>query len=134
MFDFEEMNIDSEVNHAYCDASMEDDLKRLLLFRKVVKVEATSDQTALIYLDNGVVLETEGNEGCGGCGNGWYYLEELNHCDNAITNVEVSVDVNETEFSIFVFADNKAVNLVTYTGDDNGYYGTGFYLTAYLPK
>lgn len=128
------MMVDPEVHYAWCDKGMEEDLKRLLLFRKVTKVEEVTDQLARITLDNGVVLETQGNEGCGVCGNGWYYLTALNGCDNAITNVEVSVDDCETKFSIFVFADNKQVNLVTYEGDDNGYYGTGFYLTAYLPK
>lgn len=128
------MRVDPEVRYAWCDEGMEEDLKRLLLFRKVVKVEEVTDQLARITLDNGVILETQGNEGCGGCGNGWYYLTALNGCDNAITNVEVSVDDCETKFSIFVFADNQQVNLVTYEGDDNGYYGTGFYLTAYLPE
>ena len=65
---------------------------------------------------------------------GWYYLTALNSCDNAITNVEVSINDAETVFSIFVFAENKQINMVTYEGDDNGYYGTGFYLTAYLPE
>lgn len=130
----ENMRVDPEVRYAWCDEGMEEDLKRLLLFRKVVKVEEVTDQLARITLDNGVILETQGNEGCGGCGNGWYYLTALNGCDNAITNVEVSVDDCETKFSIFVFADNQQVNLVTYEGDDNGYYGTGFYLTAYLPE
>lgn len=134
MPNFEELIVDPEVNNAYCDASLESDLERLLLFRKVVKVTTIDDMTAEITLDNGVILHTRGNEGCGGCSNGWYYLEELNACDNAITNVEVRVNMAETEFSIFVFADNQEVNLVTYTGDDNGYYGTGFYLTAYLPQ
>ena len=134
MFDFEGMNVDSRVNHAHCDSSMEDDLKRLLLFRRVVKVETIDNRTAHITLDNGVILHVRGNEGCGGCENGWYYLSELNICDNAITDVRVQVNDAETEFSIFVFADNSKVNLVSYTGDDNGWYGTGFYLTAYLPK
>lgn len=127
------MAINPHLNNAYCDEGLTDELKNLLLFRKVVKVEEIDDMTAEITLDNGVVLHTQGNEGCGGCGNGWYYLDALNTCDNAITDVEVRVDAAETEFSIFVFADNQEVNLVTYTGDDNGFYGTGFYLTAYLP-
>ena len=48
--------------------------------------------------------------------------------DNAITNVEVVQDEYETVFSIFVYADDTRINLVTYEGDDNGYYGTGYYL------
>ena len=60
-------------------------MRDLLLFHKVVKVEG-DDQNAELTLDNGVKLYTEGNLGCGGCGNGWYYLVALNNCDNVITN------------------------------------------------
>ena len=128
------MEIDLNFHNILCDKDAEEKLKEFLLFRKVVKVEEVDDQTANITLDNGAVLRTRGNEGCGGCGMGWYYLTALNSCDNAITNVEVSINDAETVFSIFVFAENKQINMVTYEGDDNGYYGTGFYLTAYLPE
>ena len=110
------------------DEGFNDYVKELLLFHKVVSVQARNDQDAELVLDNGTVLEVYGNEGCGGCGNGWYYLTALNKCDNAITNVEVVQDECETVFSIFVYADDTRINLVTYEGDDNGYYGTGYYL------
>ena len=110
------------------DEGFNDYVKELLLFHKVVSVQARNDQDAELVLDNGTVLEVYGNEGCGGCENGWYYLTALNKCDNAITNVEVVQDEYETVFSIFVYADDTRINLVTYEGDDNGYYGTGYYL------
>ena len=110
------------------DEGFNDYVKELLLFHKVVSVQARNDQDAELVLDNGTVLEVYGNEGCGGCENGWYYLTALNKCDNAITNVEVVQDECETVFSIFVYADDTRINLVTYEGDDNGYYGTGYYL------
>ena len=110
------------------DEGFNDYVKELLLFHKVVSVQARNDQDAELVLDNGTVLEVYGNEGCGGCGNGWYYLTALNKCDNAITNVEVVQDECETVFSIFVYADDTRINLITYEGDDNGYYGTGYYL------
>lgn len=97
-----------------------------LLFRKVVKVEEISDQEAELTLDNGVVLVAEGNEGCGGCGNGWYFLTALNACENAITNIEFVEDGCETCYSIFVYAMDNRINLLTYEGDDNGYYGVGY--------
>ena len=96
----------------------------MLLYRKVVSVEQNSDQNATLVLDNGTRLKTYGNDGCGGCGNGWYYLDELNKCDNAITNVECTDDGEV--YHIFVFADNRKINLVEYSGYDNGYYGTGY--------
>ena len=50
-----------------------------LMFRKVVKVREVDDQTAELTLDNGVVLVAEGNEGCGGCGNGWFLFDRPEH-------------------------------------------------------
>lgn len=104
-------------------------MKELLLGRKVVKAEVIDDQVAELTLDNGVVIETVGNEGCGGCGNGWYYLEELNDCNNVITDVECVVESNKYDddvYHIYVFAEDKKINLIQYGGGDNGYYGTGY--------
>jgi hypothetical protein len=99
--------------------------------RRVTKV---SDDT--LQLDDGTTWRLVGNNGCGGCTAGFYALTELNGVDNIITNVEVvdgrkygSFDRDST-WSIFVYADNRRVNLATFTGDDeNGYYGTGFQIT-----
>lgn len=113
------------------DNDFQKKVEDLLLFRKVVSVREFGDQVAELTLDNGVVLVTEGNEGCGGCGNGWYYLNALNRCDNAITKVECEDD-GET-YSIFVFAENEKITLVQYDGYDNGYYGTGYTLSVRMP-
>lgn len=98
-----------------------------LLYRKVIAVREVDNQTAELTLDNGVVLVARGNEGCGGCGTGWYYLTALNTCDNIITNVEL-VERNEAIYSIFVYAEDQRYNLLTYEGCDNGYYGVGYTL------
>jgi hypothetical protein len=114
------------------DAHFEESVKELLLYRKIVKVERLNDQEGALTLDNGTQLMVEGNEGCGGCGNGWYYLDELNDCDNAITDVkcEASGDANDFDnlYNIFVYAEDKRINCVQYSGGDNGYYGTGYWL------
>ena len=105
----------------------EDKIKELLLYRKVEKV---SDNKLL--LDNGIELEIVPNEGCGGCSSGWYYLEELNGCDNAITNVEfveenLDSDNYDYSYKIFVYAENQQIKLLQVDGSDgNGYYGTGY--------
>lgn len=113
------------------DAEFSEYIKEQLLFHKVVSVKASlNEQNAELTLDNGTILEVYGNEGCGGCENGWYYLTALNKCDNAITNVEVVENECETVFSIFVYADDTRINLLTYEGEDNGYYGVGYYLQA----
>lgn len=114
----------------YCeDNDFKNFVREQLMFRKVIEVRQKDDQTAELVLDNGVVLVAEGNEGCGGCGNGWYYLTTLNTCDNAITNVEF-VESGEEVFSIFVYSADNRINLLTYEGCDNGYYGVGYTIHA----
>lgn len=118
--------------------SNEEEIRSLLLYRKVVKV---SDDT--LALDNGTVLKFEGNWGCGGCASGEYDVTELNSCDNMITNVElVRTDENggpvddweegTTVYRIFVYAENRKINLLTVEGTDgNGWYGTGYHIDVY---
>lgn len=108
------------------DTRFEQDMKDILLYRKIVSVEQVGDQDARLILDNGVKLDVSGNQGCGGCSNGWYYLKELNNCDNAITDVEAYSEGADEVYKLFVFADNKKINVLTYEGTDNGYYGTGY--------
>ena len=101
------------------------ELEKLFVGHKVVVVD---DET--IELDNGVRAKLHGNEGGCLCNSGDYFLTELNGCDNIITSVEVVHEGDyEEHYRLFVFADNKKVNLATFEGTDgNGYYGTGFYI------
>lgn len=103
-------------------------IEELLLYRKIIKAKNNT-----LYLDNGVELQVEANEGCGGCSAGWYEIVELNNCENAITNVEFVVDndtkydYDETSYKIFVLAADKRIKILQVDGDDgNGYYGTGY--------
>lgn len=113
------------------DSDFKGFVREQLMFRKVVEVHQMNDGlTAELVLDNGVVLVTQGNQGCGGCGNGWYYLSALNTCDNAITNVEFVESGYEEVFSIFVYSADNRINLLTYEGSDNGYYGVGYTIHA----
>lgn len=112
------------------DSSFEENVTELLLYRKITKAERIDELEGVLTLDNGIQLVVKGNEGCGGCENGWYYLDALNDCDNAITNVKCVVEQQEYEdvYNIFVFTDDKRINCVQYRGSDNGYYGTGYHL------
>lgn len=112
------------------DMNFGERVKELLLYRKIVKAEKISDQDGVLTLDNGTRIIVEGNEGCGGCENGWYYLDEINGCDNAITSVEceISGDEDVDVYNIFVYAEDKRINCVQYSGSDNGFYGTGYHL------
>ena len=106
----------------------EENITEQLLYRKIVKVEGET-----MYLDNGIELKIKPNEGCGGCSSGWYWVSELNTCENAITNVEFIADNDtkndrgETSYKIFVLAADKRIKILQVDGDDgNGWYGTGY--------
>ena len=116
----------------------ENGIRDLLMYRKIINVE---DDT--LFLDNGVELQVLPNEGCCGCGNGWYGIKELNGCDNAITNVEFECSkINQNDkwsdeysYKIFVYAENKKIKIVQVDGDDgNGYYGTGYSISVKFPE
>ena len=109
-----------------------------LLFGRKVKVVNENE----LLLDNGLVLEIQANEGCGGCASGWYQLKELNGCDNAITNVEfVCEGINDgdgwddTSYKIFVLAEDTRIKLLQVDGTDgNGYYGTGYSIVVKIKE
>lgn len=122
-------------------AANEQAVRELLIGRKVVSVEQVGENTYygiehIATLDNGVTLVFQGNQGCGGCSEGWYEVDELNRVDNAILGVEFeqgdkkgawgSIDA----FRIFVYAENEKIKLLEVSGHDNGYYGTGYYVTV----
>ena len=118
------------------DADFESKIKDLLLYRKIVEVSEISgdeERCGELLLDNGVKLVVWGNDGCGGCGNGWYYLKNLQGCDNAITDVRCAINEDYSSYGddiyqIFIFTENQEIECVRYEGYDNGYYGTGFTL------
>lgn len=111
------------------------ELVNLFVGKSVTKV----DEDKLV-LSDGTSLEIVPNQGACSCGAGDYYLEELNECENIITNVEVeSVDTTDTgpndyyntdtTYHLFVYAENRKINLLTVQGSDgNGWYGSGFWI------
>lgn len=107
----------------YCEDKKE--LVDLFVGKSVTKI---NDHTLL--LSDGQILEIMPNEGCGGCSEGWYDIDELNECENIITNVEVDVEGYEEVFHLFVYAENRKINLLTVSGHDNGYYGTGYWINV----
>ena len=111
-------------------------VEELLLYRKIVSITQVDSMEAILTLDNGTELIVFGNEGCGGCGNGWYDIYELNECNNVITDVQCLTE-NESadgKYHLFVYAEDRRINCVTYDGYDNGYYGTGYNLYVRLKE
>lgn len=107
-------------------------LKEQLVGHKVVAVDSLR-----LTLDNGYIISIRENEGCGGCGNGWSSMnipEDLVDCENAIVDVEVKSDPNgySESYIISIFKENKVLSAINADdGYGNGYYGGGFYVTAY---
>lgn len=116
-----------------------------LFGRKIVAADTvdngTDDTRGYLTLDNGVVLEVVGNEGCGGCSNGWYYVSEVATCDNLILGVEFEEELNSEDrweesyiYRIFVLTANEKIKVVQVDGSDgNGYYGTGYHVNVKVP-
>lgn len=122
-----------------------DRLKELLVGHKIVKAEGAAitddlgyrdDNTGVLTLDDGTVIEVEGNDGGCACNSGCYPLTELNHVDNIITNVEVEENPGgdydepyEGYYRIFVIAEDRRLMVASFDGTDgNGYYGTGWWM------
>lgn len=118
--------------------TMEDELeiKECLLGRSVKVIDDDK-----LQLDNGLILHIIPNQGCAGCASGNYHIEELNECQNAITNVETVCDYltqnsgeDERSYKIFVLAENKRIKLLQVDGDTgNGYYGSGYEIIVKAP-
>ena len=110
--------------------------KQLLLYRKIVEVRRNSWQGELV-LDDGTVLKIVPNEGCSGCGAGTFYIQELNTCDNIITDVQIEYDVcrdDEEYIRIFVLAEDTRIKIIDVSGNEgNGYYGRGFVIYVEKP-
>lgn len=127
-------------------------LRDLLVGEKVIGARITEDAppdswasgpTGYLTLSNGLTLTVWGNDGGCACSAGCYPLSELNACDNIITNVEIDehpsgdgFEENEEEdeggyYRIFVYAENRRIRLASFDGsDENGYYGTGWWLAV----
>ena len=111
----------------------EEAIKALLVGRKVVEVK-----DATLILDNGTELVIIPNDGCWGCSSGNYWLDEINDCPNAITNVKFKDSDGHgsgDSLEVFVYAEHKKINLYTVKGDvGNGYYGAGYTIRVQVPE
>lgn len=121
------------------------DFARVLQGRYVVEID---DEFDTITLDDGTVLQVEGNEGCGWCRSGWYDLINVYKQGNSkarIMSAHVACDIDEENddegavdprvYTLFVMVDGSPefLPLATVRGDDGaGGYGTGFRIFAYV--
>lgn len=100
----------------------------------------TSINDGIITLDDGTELYIHGNDGCGSCESGWYWLENVYKQGSRrarIMSAYVAYGEDDEDapsvYTLFVMVDGNPTQLplATVRGDNgNGYYGTGFTLTA----
>lgn len=104
------------------------EIRALLIGRTVTKVDDEH-----LVLDDGTRLMIGGNEGCGGCENGNFDITTLNDCPvNMIMNVEFEHEYTAEGwgdiFRVFVYAADERIKLLEAEGEDNGYYGVGYWI------
>ena len=114
-----------------------EELKKVLLYRKIVEVHITDDYRGRMTLDDGTQLDIHVNEDeSEHCDSGYWHLDELNTCDNVITNVELVYDKKDGDevIQIFVYAEDTRIKAIdVYGNDGNGYYGRGFKISIEKP-
>lgn len=136
------MSVEKTTIEHYAPSS---DFARVLQGRYVVEID---DEFDTITLDDGTVLQVEGNEGCGWCRSGWYDLINVYKQGNSkarIMSAHVACDIDEENndegavdphvYTLFVMVDGNPefLPLATIRGDDGaGGYGTGFRIFAFI--
>lgn len=116
-----------------------EDFSEYIYGQSIVDIITEPDGALLqLVLSNGLILEVASNEGCGGCGNGWYCYDEvidLGTEGNIITKVEVEQpeDSSWGTYTLFIYSNDKRIMETGFTGGDNGYYGVGISMGVKIP-
>lgn len=118
-----------------CVDEVSKDIQDLIYGQSVVEVRHIDDYNIKLVLSNGLVLHAMSNEGCGGCSNGWYDIDnilDLGITGNVITKVEVESPkfAEDGTYKLFIYSLDKRMLEVDFTGCDNGYYGTGIIISV----
>ena len=113
-----------------CVDEVSKDIRDLIYGQSVVEVRHIDCYNIVLILSNGLVLHAMSNEGCGGCSNGWYDIDnilDLGITGSVITKVEVESPkfAEDGTYKLFIYSLDKRMLEVDFTGCDNGYYGTG---------
>lgn len=107
-----------------------DKIESLLVGRKIIKSEQKDDFTIHLTLDNGQVVQVQGNMGDYKDGEGFFPITSIAKSlpGGRIMSVSSESDKWEEKFTLFVMAEGDKMPLVEFEGSDNGYYGSGFWL------
>ena len=112
--------------------------EKYILGQSIVDI-ADNSENVIFTLSNGLELHFNSNEGCGGCGNGWYTsngIIDTRENGNIITRVEVK-DPKYAEcgtYSVFIYSNDKRIIQADFSGSDNGYYGVGIWAELVMPE
>lgn len=120
--------------------SVSDEIKKLCVGQSIVDIiKHKHGEELTLVLSNGVKLIAKSNEGCGGCSNGWFCYDEVltyGENGNVITNIEVDCDYDDNAesgtFTLKVYSLDKRILECAFSGGDNGYYGIGIEIAAFL--
>ena len=107
-----------------------DKINEMFVGRKIVKADQKDSFTIHLTLDNGQVVQVQGNLGEVVPGEGWYHIASIAEAlpGGRIRGVSSESDEWEEHFTLFVMTEGDKMPLVEFEGSDNGYYGTGFWL------
>lgn len=107
-----------------------DKINEMFVDRKIVKADQKDSFTIHLTLDNGQVVQVQGNLGEVVPGEGWYQIASIAEAlpGGRIMGVSSESDEWEEHFTLFVMTEGDKMPLVEFEGSDNGYYGTGFWL------
>lgn len=115
------------------------ELKKLIVGQSITEIikDEKHGEFLTLVLSNGVEINVLSNEGCGGCGNGWFAYNDVITTGvkgNVITNVNVDCNYDNVEeygtFTLNVYSLDKRILSADFAGGDNGYYGIGITMIA----
>lgn len=130
-------------------------IRAALVGRSIVSTlsEGTDYERVLSFvLDDGSTLKAHATDGGCACSNGCFSVEPGNVVRGTITNVDVeewveswsddksqrvepgSIRDGSAKINLFVYTDLGEHLLVESEGNDNGYYGWGFWLSVVKPE
>lgn len=123
-----------------------DKIKEVVIGKQITSIEQKGPFKAVVTLDDGAILQLEGNEGvC--CESGDWpirnLLANMAKPKGRIMNAWIDNQIKEDEdfgeirgpISLFIMAEGTEYPLVEFNGYDNGFYGQGFYcrVTRIIP-
>jgi hypothetical protein len=121
---------------------LDDIAEKYIIGQSIVDIKNESyGELVTFVLSNGFELRFHSNEGCGGCGNGWYTCPPSDLIDtrengNVITRVAVQDPENAEygTYSVFIYSLDKRIIQADFSGEDNGYYGVGIWAEVVIPE